>query len=151
MNEAEEIREAFQPYYEADRGVESSAEPQQLYELQAELDDAQVYHAEEVEGFARVFFTGKEARRRPMGDAQGQMNRYLDPAVTRFGDLDPADAEMFRGQLTGVPQPVQLPVAGDPVPGLGPGEAVRLRAASCCRNCPAAPPPRRTDSMTTCR
>jgi type I restriction enzyme R subunit len=100
VNDEDTIREAFQPYYEQTE-VSAQAEPQQLYQLQADLNDRQVYYLEEIEAFARVFFTGKEARTpADEGRLQGQLNRFLDPAVTRFGDLDPADAEMFRGQLT---------------------------------------------------
>lgn len=99
VNDAETIREAFQPYYEGTT-VSPQADPQQLYQLQAELNDRQIYRLDDVEGFARVFFRGKEARM-PAEDGrlQGQLNRFLDAAATRFGDLETADQELFRGQM----------------------------------------------------
>ena len=50
---------AFQPYYESTT-VAESADPQQLYDLQHELDAAQVFWTSEVEAFCKVFFKPKE-------------------------------------------------------------------------------------------
>jgi type I restriction enzyme, R subunit len=53
-----------------------------------------------VESVARVFFTGKEARTQAEeARLQGRLHPYLDAAVRRFGDLDAAEQEEFRGQL----------------------------------------------------
>jgi type I restriction enzyme R subunit len=100
VNDADTIREAFQPYYEQTE-VAERAEPQRLYQLQADLNDRQVYHLDEVEAFARVFFDGNEARMTAEeGRLQAPLKRHLQPAVTRFGGLDADEAEVFRGQLT---------------------------------------------------
>ncbi len=55
VNEPEEILAAFQPYYEQTL-IGEQADARQLYDLQAKLDAAQVYHKPEVEEFAKVFF-----------------------------------------------------------------------------------------------
>ena len=61
VNEADHIRQAFEPYYEVTR-LDAESDPDQLETLRHELDTAQVYHAAEVEGFAREFY-GKSSRR----------------------------------------------------------------------------------------
>ncbi|MEO7987523.1 MAG: type I restriction endonuclease, partial [Gemmatimonadales bacterium] len=58
VNEAEQIREAFQPYYERTLVGEQATVPQ-LYELQAKLATEQVYYPEDVEAFCRIYFKPK--------------------------------------------------------------------------------------------
>ena len=98
VNDRDEIREAFAQYYEgAEMGDE--AEPAQLYQIKAELDDAKIYLLEEMERFCQVFF--KPVTRQTVADHR-LMNAALDPAVDRFRDLlgqDEDTAELFRGKL----------------------------------------------------
>ena len=84
MNDAEEIRQAFQPYYEQTI-VAETADPQQLYELQHRLEAMQVFWAAEVEAFCKVFYAPKE--KQTVTD-QAEMYRQLNPAVDRFKALD---------------------------------------------------------------
>jgi type I restriction enzyme R subunit len=95
VNSAEEIQAAFQPYYEQTTLAES-AEPHQLYELQAKLDAMQVYHVSEVEAFARVFYKPKEKQ---SSADQALLYRHCGPAVDRFGALEPERQEEFREML----------------------------------------------------
>lgn len=95
VNEAEDIIEAFQPYYEQTT-VGERAEARHLYELQARLDAVQVYYKAEVEEFAKVFYKSK-AKQRPADHAK--MNALLDPAVGRFNKLDEDTQEEFRKVL----------------------------------------------------
>jgi type I site-specific restriction-modification system R (restriction) subunit len=62
VNETDEIQKAFRPYYEVPL-VEQQAEPHQLYDLQAKLAAEQVYHSNEIEEFAKVFFNRRAASR----------------------------------------------------------------------------------------
>ncbi|MBE7457167.1 MAG: type I restriction endonuclease subunit R [Planctomycetia bacterium] len=95
VNKAEDILEAFKPYYEQ-TAVGEQAEPRQLYELQAKLEGEHVFHREEVEAFARVFFKPK-ATQTPQDHAA--MNACLDPAVGRFNALDEDAQDEFRALL----------------------------------------------------
>jgi type I restriction enzyme R subunit len=79
VNETDEIQKAFRPYYEVPL-VEQQGEPHQLYDLQAKLAAEQVYHSNEVEEFAKVFFKPK-GRQSPSDHAQ--MHRILDFPVER--------------------------------------------------------------------
>lgn len=95
-NTSDEIQAAFQPFYEATT-VAELADPQQLYDLQHDLDGAQVYTAEEVEHFARAFYAPQRLRK---AENHEQLYRYLDPALGRYRALQDNEArERWRGQL----------------------------------------------------
>ncbi len=95
VNKPEEILEAFAPYYEQTLVGEES-EVRQLYELQAKLDQEQVYYHEEIEEFAKVFY--KPVVNQTPTDHK-KMNTCIDPAVSRFKALDEEKQEEFRKEL----------------------------------------------------
>jgi type I restriction enzyme R subunit len=95
VNEPEEIRRSFQPYYEQTT-VAESAEPQQLYDLQHKLDATQVYYVSEIEAFAKVFY--KPSAKQSMQD-HAELYRHLNPAVDRFSALETEKQDTFRNQL----------------------------------------------------
>ncbi|HXO28559.1 MAG TPA: type I restriction endonuclease [Thermoanaerobaculia bacterium] len=97
VNEADEIQRSFQPYYEQTI-VAETADPNRLYELQHELESAQVFSPQEVEGLCGVFYAPKE--RQTVGD-QARMYGYLNPGVDRFLALDEERQEEFRSALKG--------------------------------------------------
>lgn len=95
VNKADDILEAFKPYYEQ-TAVGEQAEPRQLYELQAKLEGEHVFHNTEVENFCRIFFKPK-ATQTPQDHAA--MNSFIDPAVTRFNALDEEKQDEYRSLL----------------------------------------------------
>lgn len=95
VNETKEILDSFQPYYEQTT-VGERAEPSQLYELQARLEGEQVYYKAEVEEFGKVFYKPKE-KQTPSDHAK--MNACIDPAVSRFKQLEEDKKEEFRKVL----------------------------------------------------
>lgn len=96
VNKAEDVQEAFKPYYEQTL-IGDECDPAQLYELQTKLNAAQVYHQQEVEEFCKVFFKSK-ANHSPADHAA--MNALLDPAVSRFNAIaDEKERDEFRGLL----------------------------------------------------
>lgn len=96
VNEAEEIRRSFQPYYEQTT-VAETADPNQLYDLQHKLDAAQVYFQSEVEALCKVFFAPKQ--KQTVAD-NAEMYRHLIPAVDRCKALEPDKQDEFRGHLS---------------------------------------------------
>jgi type I restriction enzyme R subunit len=90
-NEAEEIRKAFEPYYETTL-LSEETDPNLLYEIQARLLDFGVYADADVEAFARAYFDGKTG--------QNQLYAALEPVRRRFGDLTPEEQPDFRSRLT---------------------------------------------------
>lgn len=97
VNDAEEIRRSFQPYYEQ-TVVAESADPHQLYELQHRLEALQVFWTSEVETFCKYFYAPKA--KQTVTD-QAEMYRALGPAVDRFKGLEEEKQEEFRNALTG--------------------------------------------------
>ena len=95
VNNPEDIQKAFQPYYEQTL-IGERAEARQLYELQAKLDAYQVYHKNEVEEFARVFYTPRQNQ--TLAD-HAKMNACIDPAVARYKKLEERVREDFRTAL----------------------------------------------------
>lgn len=95
VNDAEEIRRSFQPYYEQTT-LSETADPQQLYDLQHRLESAQVFWASEVAAFCKVFFAPKE--KQSVTD-QAEMYRHLNPAMDRFGALAEGQKDEFRNAL----------------------------------------------------
>ena len=98
VNNAEDILNAFKPYYDKTEVAEAS-DPSRLEALKHELDQAQVYHRSEVEEFAAVFYKPLEDQR--PGDHAG-MQKCLQPAVSRFAAIEEDDdREQFRDKLSG--------------------------------------------------
>jgi type I restriction enzyme R subunit len=95
VNDPQEIYEAFKPYYEQP-SIGEQADPHQLYELQARMEEQHIFHKDEVENFCKVFFKAKSSQG-PSDHAL--MNSYLDPAVQRFKSLDEGLQEEFRHLL----------------------------------------------------
>lgn len=96
VNEAKEIQDSFQPYYE-ETVIGEQVEPRHLYELQAKIDGAGVIHKNEIEEFAKVFY--KPLSKQNVGD-HARMNACIDPAVNRFTGLEEEEQEEFRKLLT---------------------------------------------------
>ena len=95
INNPEDIQEAFQPYYEKTL-IGDRAEARQLYDLQSRLNNYQVYYKKEVEEFCRIFY---QPKRKQTYFNHEKMNTCIDPAVTRFSELEESIQEEFRGIL----------------------------------------------------
>ncbi|MHB8646873.1 MAG: type I restriction endonuclease subunit R [Thermomicrobiales bacterium] len=95
VNDPEEIRAAFQEYYES-ATVDEMPDPNRLYDLMHALDAYQIYWLKEVEAFCAVFF--KPASKLTGAD-QKALNAALDPAIDRYRAELPARQIEFRDQL----------------------------------------------------
>jgi len=96
VNTPEEIKEAFQPYYEV-TGISEVTDPNILYDLQYELDAMQVYTSSEVEQVNQLEFSSTKSNKA----AQAKLNSLLDPAVDRFEhDLEKEEQELFKSSIT---------------------------------------------------
>lgn len=98
VNDREEIRQSFKTYYE---GAEIGEEVDQahLYQIQAELDQSNIYMKEDIERFCSIYFKPKQKQSAADHEA---MNAALDPAVSRFTSLmtnSEEEAELIRGKI----------------------------------------------------
>jgi len=96
VNDPEEIKVSFQPYYETTL-VGEQVTIDHLNELQAKLAEKQVYTWEEVEEFSRVFY--KPAAKKLATD-HARLYQCVGPAVKRFEQLSEDDQDEFRKSLT---------------------------------------------------
>lgn len=97
-NEAEDIYNAFKPYFDT-TSLQETSDPQQVEKLKFELDQAQVYYWSEVEAFARIFYRSPE-RQNPADHAH--MQRHLQPAADRYKSIeDEKKQDEFREKLSG--------------------------------------------------
>ncbi len=96
VNEAEDIFRAFKPYYDKTE-LQATTDPAKLEMLKHELDQEQVYHWNEVQAFAEIFY--KPLDRQRAAD-HAQMERQLQPAVDRFKAIDDEEKRReFREKL----------------------------------------------------
>ena len=98
VNDAEDVRRAFKPYYDKTEMAEASR-PERLEALKHALDLTRIYHWSEVEAFTRIFY--KPSERQGAAD-HAHMQRHLQPAVDRFAGIEEDDErEKFREKLSG--------------------------------------------------
>jgi type I restriction enzyme R subunit len=90
-NETDEIKEAFEPYYESTL-LSEATDPNLLYEIQGRLLAFPVFTEADVEAFAKAYFDPKAT--------QDRLYAVLAPTVERFCQIPEAERADFRGQLT---------------------------------------------------
>jgi type I restriction enzyme R subunit len=76
VNEAEEILEAFKPYFRKAE-LTGVSDPNIIHDLQSKLDEEQIYQSSEVETFVQTYLDPK--------GTQAQLQAKIAPAVDRFG------------------------------------------------------------------
>ncbi len=90
VNEAKDIQESFQPYYEKTI-LSEGTDPNLLYDLETRLRDFDLYTEEEVTAFIKIYFSKK--------GSQDRLYSALRPAVDRFNELDIGEQNEIRGLL----------------------------------------------------
>lgn len=90
-NESDEIKAAFEPYYETTL-LSEATDPNLLYEIPTRLAGFPVYTEADVNAFAKVYFDPKAS--------QDRLYAVLGPVVERFLGLPQGEQRDFRGQLT---------------------------------------------------
>ncbi|MEK7763510.1 MAG: RNA-binding domain-containing protein, partial [Nitrospirota bacterium] len=90
-NEADQIRKAFEPYYETTL-LSEATDPNLLYEVQSRLLAFGIYTEADINAFAKVYFDPKTT--------QDQLYALLAPVVERFRALSREEQLDFRAELT---------------------------------------------------
>lgn len=89
-NDAEQIQNAFKPYYEQTL-LSESTDHNLLYDRETELKQFDLFTDDDVRGFARLYFTP--------GVTQDRLHAPLDPVVQRYEALSEDAQADFRGKL----------------------------------------------------
>ncbi len=90
-NESDEIKAAFEPYYETTL-LSEATDTNLLYEIQTRLASFPVFTETDVAAFAKVYFDPKAT--------QDRLYAVLAPVVERFGALSEEEQHELRGQFT---------------------------------------------------
>ena len=90
VNDIEDIADAFQPYYEGTVGTPT--DPQVLYETWQRVEDSNVVEQDDLDAFARIWWTStpREVRGHP------GLQAAIRHAVDRFHDLDEPTQDQVR-------------------------------------------------------
>jgi len=94
VNSAEDIRKAFEPYYE-ETVLEEETDPNVVYDLKNTLDEYRVYQQMEIDRFAEIFYASKEQSSGDLGKLQGTIR----PALDRFEAMEEEKQELFKSTL----------------------------------------------------
>ena len=90
-NESDEIKAAFEPYYETTI-LSEATDPNLLYEKHDRLLEFPVFTEAEVEDYAAIYFGA--------ASTQDRLYAALAPMVQRFKELHEDEQQDFRGELT---------------------------------------------------
>lgn len=90
-NEAEDIQKSFEPYYEKTI-LSEATDPNLLYDLQTRLEQHGIYSTEDVDAFAKIYFSPK--------GTQAKLFAALQPAITRFKTKEKDEKAEFRTALS---------------------------------------------------
>jgi len=93
-NDVEAIEKAFKPYYETT--IAEPTDPNLLFDAEDKLRDTEILRDEEIDQFAKVFYTPKEKQTKADHAA---LYAALQPAKERFDELDADEQEEFRTTL----------------------------------------------------
>ena len=94
VNSAEDIRKAFEPYYE-ETILEEETDPNVVYDLKNTLDEYRVYQQMEIDRFAKIFYASREQSGGDLGKLQGTIR----PALDRFEALEEEKQDLFKSTL----------------------------------------------------
>ena len=90
VNEASEIQDAFQVYYDRTELTEAT-DPNQLYDLETKLGDYEFYETRDIEKFAEVYFNSKST--------QDKIFAVLSPVEEKIKEAVEDDKKSFRKLL----------------------------------------------------
>ncbi|MGD8719875.1 MAG: type I restriction endonuclease [Candidatus Zixiibacteriota bacterium] len=90
-NEAEDVTEAFKPYYDRTLLTEGT-DPNLLYDRQTKMESYHLYGDDDVDRFAREYFVPKPN--------EAKLYSALAPVIDRYVDAAEEDQKEFRGALS---------------------------------------------------
>lgn len=94
VNSAEDIKNAFEPYYE-ETILEEETNPNVVYDLKNTLDEYRVYQQMQIDKFANIFYSNKEQSAGDLGKLQSQ----IQPALDRYYVLEIERQDLFKSTL----------------------------------------------------
>ncbi len=93
VNTAEEIKEAFQPFYQ-ETSLSQEVNVDLIYKLQKELHDYNIYSDNDIDAFANVYYSDRKQDSVMMG----KMTSALKPVADRYNKMASDERYNFRRQ-----------------------------------------------------
>ena len=94
VNKKEDILEAFQPFYQ-ETYLQQEVNADLIYQTQKELRGAGIYSDDDIEAFAKVYFSSDKQDKKAMG----RMTSALLPVANRYNKKTVDERYQFRRQL----------------------------------------------------
>ena len=94
VNTVDDIQEAFQPFYQ-ETSLSQEVNVDLIYKLQKELQGYDLYSANDIEAFCKIYYSGKKQDNTTMG----RMTSALKPVQDRYNKLQSDDRYNFRRQI----------------------------------------------------
>ena len=94
VNKKEDILEAFQPFYQ-ETYLQQEVNADLIYQTQKELRGAGIYSDDDIESFAKVYFSSDKQDKKAMG----RMTSALLPVANRYNKKTVDERYQFRRQL----------------------------------------------------
>lgn len=91
VNSAEEIRDAFQPFYQ-ETSLSQEVNVDLIYQTQKQLREYRIYSNNDIEAFGTVYFSNKKQDEKMMG----RMTSALKPVADRYNALKDDERYNFR-------------------------------------------------------
>src|SRR5690606_24497424 len=96
VNDPDEMKESFQPYYES-TSLSEITDPNILYDMQADIEPYQVFTEDEVQRVNELEVTGGVKK---STNAQAELNALLDQGVERYKRLSEEEQLAFKQAAT---------------------------------------------------
>ena len=94
VNEVDDMKKSFQPYYEA-TVLEQETNPNVVYDLKNTLDEFQIYNIQEINSFAKIYYTNAI-----QDDSElGVLSSILRPALDRYLAKSNEEMDVFKSTL----------------------------------------------------
>lgn len=90
VNSAEDIQEAFQPYYQGTNLIEG-ADPNIVYQIIKRVEAYRLFDDNQVKEFSKVYYSGE--------DSMEKLNYYLLPSRTKYLDMEKSDQLEFKSVI----------------------------------------------------
>lgn len=94
VNTAEEIQEAFQPFYQ-ETSLSQEVNVDLIYKLQKEIHDYNIYSDNDIEAFSNIYYSDKKQDSTMMG----KMTSALKPVADRYNKMAADEKYNFRRQI----------------------------------------------------
>ncbi len=95
VNSADDIRKAFEPYYEQTT-IQETIDANVVYDIKTKLDEFRVYNNNEIKAFSKSFFKSEKTQNNLDFSI---LNGFVDPAVNRYKNLEENDQDEFKCSL----------------------------------------------------